>query len=111
MAKTISRRLIESKIYDIRGHKVMLDADSATRHIAFESIHGYCSFTMSTAKKIENAIKELEPEDCKAFRNWFDEYESRMWDAQIERDVRSGKLAQLAHEAIEEHKDERTSEI
>ena len=66
---------------------------------------------MSTVEKIENAIKELAPEEYKAFRNWFEEYESRMWDAQIEQDVRNGKLAQLAHEAIEEHKDERTSDI
>ena len=66
---------------------------------------------MSTVEKIENAIKELAPKEYKAFRNWFEEYESRMWDAQIEQDVRSGKLAEFAHEAIEEHKYKKTSEF
>ena len=66
---------------------------------------------MSTVEEIENAIKELAPEDDKVFRNWFEEYESRIWDGQIERDVKSGKLAQLAHEAIAEHKVEKTPEF
>ena len=35
---------------------------------------------------------QLSPQDYSRFREWFEEFESRQWDEQIERDAASGKL-------------------
>ncbi|HMP77686.1 MAG TPA: hypothetical protein PKE12_15430 [Kiritimatiellia bacterium] len=54
---------------------------------------------MTTAKEIENAIEQLPPSELQAFRSWYAEFDAARWDAQLERDVRSGKLDPLADEA------------
>jgi len=38
------------------------------------------------------------------FRNWFQDFNSELWDAQIEQDTHSGKFDQIVQEALEEHK-------
>ena len=66
---------------------------------------------MSTVKEIQEAVSQLAPEQYKAFRRWFEEHESVLWDAQIEEDVRSGKLNRLAEEAVEEYDSGTASEL
>ena len=66
---------------------------------------------MVTIKEIEEAVKSLPPEQYKAFRRWFDEYEARQWDAQIERDVNAGKLDELAQKAIQDYESGDTTEL
>ncbi len=51
---------------------------------------------MSRLEDIEQAVEQLSPEELARFRDWFLELQERLWDAQIERDVRSGKLEKLA---------------
>ena len=58
---------------------------------------------MSTVKEIEDAISHLSPEEFKAFRIWFDEYENQQWDSQFEKDVESGRLDNIAQEALKEY--------
>jgi hypothetical protein len=60
--------------------------------------------TMTAVKAIEAAVKALAPQDLAEFRAWFAEYDLAAWDAQIESDVRSGKLDRLLAEAEQDHK-------
>ncbi len=55
---------------------------------------------MSTVPEIEQAVTRLSEQDLTRFREWFEEYDARMWDKQFEYDARSGKLDKLAKQAI-----------
>jgi hypothetical protein len=57
---------------------------------------------MSIAE-IEQAIAELSPEELARFREWFDEYYAQVWDEQIERDAKSGRLDRIISEVDEEY--------
>ena len=41
----------------------------------------------------------MDQDELKRFAKWFAEYEASIWDAQIERDFRDGKLDFLIEEA------------
>ena len=47
---------------------------------------------MATIEEIEKAVAELTPEELAKFRAWFDEFQERMFDEQIERDAKASKL-------------------
>ena len=53
---------------------------------------------MSTLE-LEQAVKELPPQELKAFSEWFEQYTSDQWDAEIESDIISGRLDHLAAKA------------
>ncbi|MBN2895515.1 MAG: hypothetical protein JXK05_06460 [Campylobacterales bacterium] len=59
---------------------------------------------MSTLMKIEEEIKKLPEKDYIALRAWFLDYESKKWDAQIEKDGQNGTLDDLATQAIMDFK-------
>lgn len=63
---------------------------------------------MSTVEEITNAIAQLPPEQVAQIRAWIAEYDERVWDEQIERDVRAGRLSVLADRALAEHRAGRT---
>jgi hypothetical protein len=65
---------------------------------------------MTKLEEIEKAVEQLAAEDLAKFRAWFEEFEARMFDEQIERDALSGKLDWLA-EALVNHKAGRRREI
>jgi hypothetical protein len=56
-----------------------------------------------TAEAIEQAVIQLPPEELNKFRQWFAEFESDAWDAQIEADAAAGKFDALAEEALAEY--------
>jgi len=56
-----------------------------------------------TVKDIEQAITELPRAERAELAKWFEEYESRMWDEEIEEDVRSGRFDSLITEAKADH--------
>lgn len=59
------------------------------------------------ARKIEDLerdIKQLSPEQLRQFRAWYEEFDSDAWDKQIEQDAKSGKLDDLANQAVQEHR-------
>ncbi len=66
---------------------------------------------MSTVQDIENAIRQLSPEDLAAFRAWFAEFDAAVWDRQLEADVAAGRLDQLAEEALKEFRDGRCTDL
>jgi len=66
---------------------------------------------MTKTEKLEQEIKKLNPNELSAFREWFKNFDSEVWDKQIEDDIKKGKLEQLANKAIEEHTSGRTKEI
>ena len=52
-----------------------------------------------TIHEIEQAITELSPNELARFRQWFEEFDVQMWDAQFEKDANSGRLDKLADKA------------
>jgi hypothetical protein len=52
-----------------------------------------------TVQEIEKAIKELPADDLSKLSEWFGEFESEVWDKQIEDDLAKGKLQTLLDEA------------
>ncbi|MFO0960908.1 MAG: hypothetical protein U0800_26300 [Isosphaeraceae bacterium] len=59
---------------------------------------------MSTVEEITAAIEHLPAEDVARVRAWLEAYSERLWDEQIERDERSGRLDRLIDQALEEHR-------
>ena len=59
---------------------------------------------MSEIEKIEGRIQSLSAEELAKFRAWYIEFDGRIWDEQIEADVKAGKLKNLAAEALAEYK-------
>ena len=59
---------------------------------------------MSNAvQKIETEVTALSEKDPCAFRAWFFKFDAAHWDEQLARDVRTGKLNELADEALEQY--------
>jgi hypothetical protein len=57
---------------------------------------------MTTIKSIEEAVRRLSPEELAEFRRWFAEFDAAVWDAQLEDDVRRGRLDSLADQAADD---------
>ena len=55
---------------------------------------------VETIREIEQAVSSLTESDFFRFRAWFYDYDAKIWDSQIEADVRSGKLDDLANRAV-----------
>ena len=66
---------------------------------------------MSEIEKIESRIQSLSAEELAQFRAWFIEFDGRVWDEQIEADVKAGKLKHLAAEALAEYKAGKTRKL
>ena len=66
---------------------------------------------MTKLQAIEQAVKDLPPDELEEFRAWFAEFEAAAFDAKIEHDARSGKLDRLAEAALKEFREGRTREL
>ena len=55
---------------------------------------------MSTIHDIEDAVRRLPPEELAEFRRWFAEFDSAVWDRQLEADAKNESLDKLADEAL-----------
>jgi len=66
---------------------------------------------MSKIESIEQEVRNLSPSDLAAFRRWFLEFDAQVWDRQIEKDVREGKLDKLADEALAAHRAGKSKEL
>ena len=64
---------------------------------------------MSKVDKLEQQVQALSPEELAQFREWFLEFDWAVWDAQLERDARAGKLAAAAENALREHAARKTT--
>jgi hypothetical protein len=67
--------------------------------------------TPELLSEIEAAIQRLSPEDLRAFRRWFAEYDAQLWDSEFERDVAEGRLDALAEEAIRDYHEGRCTDL
>ena len=56
--------------------------------------------TTRTVQELQAAVSQLSAHELARFREWFEDFEAKMWDEQFERDVKSGKLDHLADQAI-----------
>jgi hypothetical protein len=54
---------------------------------------------MTKLEQIEKSVAALAPAELEAFTAWFEEFQAELWDQQIERDVKAGKLDKLIAEA------------
>ena len=66
---------------------------------------------MSRVEEIENAVAELPKEDLARFREWFAEFEARIWDRELEEDAAAGRLDDLAEKALRDHRSGETTEL
>lgn len=57
---------------------------------------------MTKIDDIKQAVAQLSADEMKAFRAWFDELQEQLWDEQIERDEKAGKLDKLAQYGLED---------
>lgn len=64
-----------------------------------------------TISEIEQAIRELSPKELARFRAWFEEFDAQIWDKQIERDAKSGKLDKIAEKALKEYRAGKSKEL
>ena len=58
---------------------------------------------MSNVEIVEQNVKAFSESELAEFRDWFAEYDWAVWDAQIEREPKSGKLAKMASKALADH--------
>lgn len=62
-------------------------------------------------EELEREIQQLTPEQLRQFRAWYEEFDSDTWDMQLEQDAKSGKLDDLAGQAIRDHKAGKTKKL
>ena len=55
---------------------------------------------MPAVQEIQADVAHLSPDELARFRAWFEEFDAKVWDKQIEEDVKLGKLDHLANQAI-----------
>lgn len=67
--------------------------------------------TMTKVEKLELEVEKLAPEELDAFRQWFVEYDWKVWDAELERDVAEGKLDRFGDEALDDLRNGRTKPL
>ncbi len=66
---------------------------------------------MTKLEDIEKAVTQLSTEELAKLRAFLDELEADLWDAQIERDAKSGKLDKLEQRVIADYKAGLTEEF
>ena len=66
---------------------------------------------MTTLENAEKIIAQLSSEELSEFRQWFAEFDSDLWDEQVESDAAAGKLDALAEEALAEYHEGKAREI
>ena len=57
-----------------------------------------------TLSEIEKSISQLSADELARFREWFLDFDTERWDAQIERDAKHGLLDARADAALREHR-------
>ena len=66
---------------------------------------------MRKIEEIEEQIQKLSREEFVELREWFLEQDWKAWDAQLEADVKAGKLDTLVSEARAEYQSGRAREL
>ena len=66
---------------------------------------------MTKIEDIEKRVEQLSPDDLARFRAWFEELDSRLFDAKIERDAKADKLDKIMADARANHEAGRREEL
>ena len=48
-------------------------------------------------------MKDLSPDELRAFRTWFVPFDAEVWDQQIADDIKNNKLGSLAERTLQDH--------
>lgn len=64
-----------------------------------------------SVKEVEFAVSQFSRDELSEFRRWFEEFDSDMWDKEIELDIDEGRLDFLIQEAEEDIKAGRTEPL
>lgn len=62
-------------------------------------------------KEIESAISNLPPAEIAELARWFEEFHAQIWDQQIEKDLKAGRLDSLLEEAKQDLESNRCREL
>ena len=84
-------------------------ATTKSAPVCVGSFARYGGGIVSTVGEIENALKALPVKDARAVAMWLQDYLDAQWDWQIEQDIATGKLDQLAERAQAHYRAGRTS--
>ncbi len=55
---------------------------------------------MKELEEIQEAVRKLPKDKLAKFRAWFWRFDAQVWDEELEKDVKEGKLDRLADEAL-----------
>ncbi len=66
---------------------------------------------MTKLEQIEKTIEELDPKDFETFSNRFQSLVAERWDRQMETDAESGKLDDIAAQALTAHRAGKTTRM
>ncbi len=66
---------------------------------------------LSTIQEIERAISRLPLKDLTRFREWFEEFDAKVWDKQLEADAKAGKLDKAASQALNDFRAGKCKEL
>jgi len=62
-------------------------------------------------EEIESAVENFSPEEFSKFSEWFEEFEEKVWDKKIARDLENGSLQSLIDEAEKDHAEKNIREL
>jgi hypothetical protein len=66
---------------------------------------------MTTVAEITGAVRRLPKRELARFRKWFAEFDAAVWDREFEEDVATGRLDELAREALRDERAGRTTDL
>ncbi len=56
-----------------------------------------------SVKTLKKAVVKLSEAELREFRSWYESFDAKLWDEQLERDIAQGKLDYLAERAISDY--------
>ena len=66
---------------------------------------------MTSVEDIKQAITQLPPEALHELRAWYEQFDAQLWDKPIEADVATGRLNDLAEEALQAVRNNQATEL
>jgi hypothetical protein len=66
---------------------------------------------MNNLQEIEQAVSQLSAEELANFRGWFAEFDTEIWDRQLEDDIAAGRLDGLAQRALQHLQEGRCTDL
>ena len=66
---------------------------------------------MSTIEEIKDAVTHLPESEFSRFRKWFDDYEEKLWNKEIEKDLKAGKLESAKQKALKDFNEGRSKPL